>query len=276
LTNIRSGLIPATDVPVIAADFNNFTPERIDDLLWTLFGMYVDPTQKVESRTNIANLAPHVWLLASEDRRFQVGARHEHFIKQADQQRKIFADEFLVHVNGQQYRSEDVLAGELLDKLRSLLAAHNGMNNFYNEWPHAASLQASLPVSGIIPKAARLEWVKTITKCHIGNGFGNRGGVDVSADNYYRRYIENFGEREVVQFLRLFDDPAFTVDFARPVADSRARTLITSFKGKTRNIHVIRALDALLAQPPNLLRNVTIVTKFKEAVSNLPKSGTSV
>ncbi len=192
LTNIRSGLIPLADVPVIAADFNNFTPERIDDLLWTLFGLYVDPTQKIETRTNIANLAPHVWALASEDRRLQVGARHEHFIKQADQQRKIFADEFLIHVDGQQYRSEDVLAGELLDKLRSLVAAHNGMNNFYNEWPHAASLEESLPVSGIIPKAARLEWVRTITKCHIGNGYGNRGGVDVSADDYYQRPHSNF------------------------------------------------------------------------------------
>src|SRR5216684_5466954 len=156
LTNIRSGLIPLEDVPVIAADFNNFTPERIDDLLWTLFGLYVDPTQKIETRTNIANLAPHVWALASEDRRLQVGARHEHFIKQADQQRKTFADEFLVRVNGQQYRSEDVLAGELLDKLRSLNAAHNGMNNFYNEWPHAASLTSSLPVErGCTTRRAR-------------------------------------------------------------------------------------------------------------------------
>ena len=68
-------------------------------------------------------MAPHVWELASEDRKFQIGARHEHFIKQGDMQRRTFADEFLVHVDGQQYRSQDVLAGELLDKLRSLMAA---------------------------------------------------------------------------------------------------------------------------------------------------------
>jgi len=29
---------------------------RIDDLLWTLFGIYVDPNQKPECRTNISNL----------------------------------------------------------------------------------------------------------------------------------------------------------------------------------------------------------------------------
>ncbi len=239
LNNVRTVLIPEADIPVIAADFDKFTTERIDDLLWTLFGIYVDPSQKADSRTNIAHLAPYVWSLASEDRRFQVGARHEHFIKQADQQRKVFADEFLAHVDGQQYRSEDVLAGELLDKLRSLLAAHNGTNNFYNEWPHAQSLESALPVSGIVPKAARIEWVKVIVKCHVGNGFGNRGGVDTSADIHYGRYLGNFGEQEIVLFLRSFGDSAFTADFGRPMADARARTLVTGFKEKTKNVHVL-------------------------------------
>ena len=272
LTNIREILIPATDIPVIASDLERFTPERIDDLLWTLFGIYVDPAQKADCRTNIANLAPYVWARASEDRRFQVGARHEHFIKQADQQRRTFADEFLGHVDGQQYRSEDVLAGEMLDKLRSLNAAHNGMNNFYNEWPHAASLESSIPVSGIIPRAARVEWVKVITKCHIGNGHGFREGVDTTADRCYQRYISGFSEKEVVQFLRLFEDPDFTVDFDSPKADRRARALATALRDKTKNIYVQRAIDVLSAQPVETLRKLPMVTKFQAAMKDVPKS----
>jgi len=61
LTNIRSGPIPAADIPVIGAEFDDFAPERIDDLIWTQFGLYVDPAQKPETRINIANLAPYVW-----------------------------------------------------------------------------------------------------------------------------------------------------------------------------------------------------------------------
>jgi hypothetical protein len=271
LANIRSALIPANDIPVIAADLGRFTTERVDDLLWTLFGVYVDPSQKADCRTNISNLAHYVWNLASEDRKFQIGARHEHFIKQADQQRKIFADEFLVHVGGQPYRSEDVLAGELLDKLRSLNAAHNGMNNFYNEWPHAESLASSLPVSGVVPRAARIEWVKVITKCHIGNGHGYREGVDESADQYYQRYIAAFGEAEVLEFLRLFEAPDFTVDFDSLKAHRRAQALAAALKDKSKNVHVQRALDVLLAQPEGTLRKLPIVAKFKDALKNLPK-----
>jgi hypothetical protein len=203
--------------------------------------------------------------------RYQIGARHEHFIKQGDQQRKIFADEFLVRVNGQQYRAADVLAIELLDKLRSLMSAHNGMNNFYNEWPHAQGLESALPVNGVVPNAARVEWVKTIAQCYIGNGYGNRGGVDTSADAFYQRYIATFGEREVVLFLRLFEDPSFTADFDKPQADARARALIASFKGKSKNVYVLTALDLLLKHPANLLAKAPTVTKFKAAVANLPK-----
>ncbi len=271
LANIRTTLIPTKDISVIAIELGKFTQDRIDDLLWTIFGIYVDPSQKADCRTNIANLAPHVWALASDDRKFQIGARHEHFVKQGDTQRRKFADDFLVHVDGEQYRSEDVLTGELLDKLRNLMAAHNGMNNFYNEGPHAKSLAASLPPSGIIPKAAELEWVKTIAKCHIGNGRGYREGVDSTADVYYDQYIDGFAEGAVVIFLRLFNDPDFTVDFEMAKADRRVRVLAERLKTKTKNPLIIRALNLVIAQPEGTLRKLNAVTKFKEALQSLQK-----
>lgn len=187
-------------------------------------------------------------------------------------QRRTFADEFLVHVDGQQYRSEDVLAGDLLDKLRGLMAAHNGLNNFYNEGPHAKTLASSIPVSGIIPRAATQEWVKVICKCHIGNGYGYREGVDTTADGYYLQYVEGLGEADVVTFLRLFNDPDFTVDFEMAKADKRAKALVKRLKDKTKNAHVLRALDLVFAQPEGTLRKISIVTKFKEALQNLPRA----
>ena len=146
------------------------------------------------------------------------------------------------------------------------------MNNFYNEWPHAKSLASSVPVSGVVPRAARLEWVKVITKCHIGNGYGYREGVDTSADRFYEQYIDGFGEAEVVQFLRLFNDPDFTVDFDSAKPDRRAKALATRLKDKTKNVLILRAVDSVLAQPEGTLRRLSVVTKFKEALKGLPNS----
>ena len=97
--------------------------------------------------------------------------------------------------------------------------------------------------------------------------------MDTSADPYCERYISNFGEREVVHFLRLFEDPAFTVDLAKLEADARARHLIEYLKAKTKNVYVLGGVDALLAQPQGLLAKAPIVTKFKQALANLPKPG---
>jgi hypothetical protein len=126
-------------------------------------------------------------------------------------------------------------------------------------------------LSGVVPRAARVEWVKVITKCHIGNGHGYREGVDSGADGHYQRYISGFGEAEVVQFLKLFEDSDLTVDFGATKADRRARALATALRQKTKNIHVQRAIDVLLAQPEGTLRKLSIVTKFREAMKSLPK-----
>jgi hypothetical protein len=113
--------------------------------------------------------------------------------------------------------------------------------------------------------------VKTICKCHIGNGMGYREGVDSTADRYYDQYIEGFAEGAVVIFLRLFNDPDFTVDFDAPKADRRAKALVERLKGKTKNALILRALDLVIAQPEGTLRKLSLVTKFKEALQNLPK-----
>jgi hypothetical protein len=76
----------------------------------------------------------------------------------------------------------------------------------------------------------------------------------------------------VVQFLKLFEDPAYTVDLGETKADRRARALASTLRQKTKNIHVHRGIDVLLAQPQGALRRLANITKFKEAVENLPEA----
>jgi len=55
-----------------------------------------------------------------------------------------------------------------------------------------------------------------------------------------------------------------------PKADRRAKALATRLKDETKSVHILRALDLVVAQPEGALRKLPIVTKFKE-VQNLPK-----
>lgn len=95
--------------------------------------------------------------------------------------------------------------------------------------------------------------------------------MDTTADRFYQAHIGSFGEGEIAQFLRSFSDPDFTVDLDSRKPHSRAMALAARFKTKTRNVYIIKALDVLSAQPEGTLRKISNVTKFKEAVANVPK-----
>jgi hypothetical protein len=268
LSNIRTHEIPSKDFGVICGEIPRLGQPRIDDLLWTVFGMYVDPGSSASTRSNIDNLATHIWNASSEDRRHEVGARYAVFAKNADIQRKSLADQFLSGVGGARYKSEDVLVAELLEKLRALRSAHNGGNNFYNEWPHAKDLESSLPISGMVPRAARLEWVRVLVQCWVGNGLGYRDGVDEAAVPHYHAHLVTFGEAEIVTLLWLMDDPDFTVDLHRSKTATRLQRLVADFKTKTNNVHILRALDVIVQSP--VPGKVGPTTEYKGALASLP------
>lgn len=270
LNSIKLSDIPATDAPVIAAEASRLDQPRVDDLMWTLFGMFTDLRSDVICRGNIAKLAPYLWPVVSENRKYEIGARMGYFLKHGEQARKEASSDFLTRVDGLRYRSEDVLTVELLDKLRTLYQVHVAWNNFYNEWPHAQALSSSLPPSGVVPRAARSEWVKVISMCFIGNGMGYRDGVDHNAVPFYTAFINAFGEAEIVELIHLFADDGFTDDLHMPKADHRARMLLNHLKGMTSNVLIKSAIDVILNHPQQLLKKVGITTAYRTAIQNLP------
>jgi hypothetical protein len=270
LDNIRTNVIPATQAPLIVGGLANMPQSVVDDVLHTIFGMFTDPRVGSPARENISALALGVWKLASEGRRHDVGGRAGQFSRHGETDRVIHANTFLGVCGGLSYRSEDVLTLELLEKLRALRAAHFSWNNFYLEWPHAASLASSLPVNGRIPQPVLYEFVKTIGVCAMGNGKGYRGGVDTAAMPHYTSYMERFADREIVEFVRCFADDEFTVDLFAETPDARARQLLVYFRSKTSNILIQRAIDIIHAHPARLLSKVGIVTGYRDAVLALP------
>ncbi|GAA4650002.1 hypothetical protein GCM10023116_22850 [Kistimonas scapharcae] len=270
LTNIRTTVIPADDYSVIGADFIKQPIERIDDFLWTVFGLYTTNKTTSDTKQNIAGIAPFIWNAATEDRKYEIGAKFGAFRKNAEVQRKDACQEFLQHVDGLNYKDEDSLAGEIIEKLENLNRAHFGSNNFYNEYPHAKALDDSLPPNGALPRASRSMWVKVISVCFIGNGHGYREGVDESALPYYEKHINNFTEAEIVEFIRLFGDPEFTSPLARTKPSSRVRQQANILKAKTSNAHIINSLDLIINAPGLSVHKVHGTSAFKNSLEYLP------
>jgi len=270
LQNIRTIALPADDFLAICDDLAKQPQERIDDFLWTLFGIYIDDKAAQHARDNIEGISPRVWAAATEDRKYEIGARFGTLRKNGEVSKKEACHKFLETVGGSAYKDEDSLAGELIEKLDNLYRAHFGSNNFYNEYPHAKALKESLPATGKIPRAARAKWVKIISICYIGNGHGYRQGVDEQAVPYYSAYVGNFTDSEAVEFVKLFLDPEFTSPLTRSTPDNRVRDLAVALKSKHTNVHLQRALDLVITAPATTLYGLHNTSDFKNVITNLP------
>jgi hypothetical protein len=272
LGNIRTEVIPIDDFLIIGQDLEKQSQERLDDLLWTLFGMFIDPRLPLDAKTNITNLAKFVWDASSEDRKYEIGARYGTFRKNAEVAKKDSAQEFLEIVNGISYKDEDSLAGELIEKLETLKRVHYEVNNFYNEYSHAKSLKSSLPPTGNVPRAARHLWVKTICICFVGNGLGYREGVDESALPFYNEFLDNFSEAEITEFIYLVGDTEFTAVLDWTKTDKRIRLLSRKLRAITKNSQTQRALDLIVNAPEKKWDNFKDSTDFKRVLITIPKS----
>ncbi|MEE3952816.1 hypothetical protein [Peribacillus frigoritolerans] len=270
LENVRINTIPASDCELIGQDFSKHPQERIDDFVTSIFGLYIDPRQKQNVKTNIENLAPYVWVSSSEETKYVIGSKFGVYRKNGDSDRKEATQKFLELVEGLTYKDEDSLSAELIEKLQNLRTVHFEFNNFYTESPHAKSISDSMP-TGRIPDAARKLFVKVISICYAGNGKGYREGVDENALPYYIAFIESFTVREVVEFIYLFEDNEFVYDIDKTKSDVRLRKLASYLKTKTSDVHINKTLDLIINFPTKTLHKIWGDTRFQETLKFVKK-----
>jgi hypothetical protein len=265
LENIRKDRIIDEDFAVIGEDLSNQPQERIDDFLLSIFGIYCDPKQEQHVRINIEKLVPHVWQCAIEETKYQIGSKFGWYRKNGDTARRNSTQKILELVDGLRYRDEDSLAAELIEKLQNLKTVHFEWNNFYNEYPHAKSIEESIPKTGV-PRSVRKLFVKVVSICYCGNGKGYKRGIDENALPFYKSFIEIFTVNEIKEFLKLFADNEFVYDLDTLRADGRMRELARELKTKTTNVHINKALDIIIKCPKQTLPKLANDSSYKTAL----------
>lgn len=265
LENIRKHEIPTEDFSLICQDISNQPQVRIDDFLLSIFGIYCDIKQKQHVRNNIEKLIPDVWNCSSESAKYSIGCKFGFYRKNGDTERRNATQKILELVGGLNYKDEDSLAGELMEKLQMLKTVHFDFNNFYNEYPHAKSIKESIPTTGI-PESVRRLFVKVVCICYCGNGKGYKQGVDERALPFYKDFIESFTIEEVKEYLKLFNDNEFVYDLDTVTADARMRSLANKLREKTTNVHINKALYIICNFSKKNLNKIHSDTSYKEAI----------
>ena len=268
LRHIRNNSIPNDDFAVIGKDIQKLPLNMIDDVTSSFFGMYTDEQTEIKVKNNIEGLAKYAWDACNKSKKYELGEKYGYFRKNGDVERKNLADRFLRIVSGETYKDEDSLAAEIRETLSSLKSVHFGMNNFYNEYPWVQILDRQLPKNGAVPKTVLHEYIKIICLCYIGNGLGYREGIDENAEKFYKKYINNFKDKEIFIFLELLNDPILMTDVNRDKVKFRFKELCKMLKSQATNIFILKSLSFII-DSDTPIDKLYINTELKDNIAQI-------
>lgn len=165
---------------------------QVKSILSTVHGIYCDPQQKQEARLNALEIAKGLKDRISANIIIDIVTRHSEYVGSGEAGRHGASTEFFRELGILEYLNEHEKHQLIHKSCRSLLSAHLGFNNFYNEPPYAERLfEVSQQIK--IPDSIKSEFVLVNTMGAIGNGYG----VSVAAYSFYEKMIKNFSPKEV-------------------------------------------------------------------------------
>ena len=265
LKNVREETLSANDVPYIADAIVRLPEDLAHSLLRTAFGMYTDQRLDANVRNNVHLLAPKIWEVCSEDLKYEIGLKHSSLSANAEVSRAKLARDFLTIVNGLSYLPSSTVAVEINSALDNLLAAHNGWHNFYNEPSPARLLQSFVPTSGEIPESVLGKYVKVLTLCKIGNGFGVSSGAEPIYDNLISRWQDN----HILHFIELSRDSEIMSRLQFGTCQTLYQKLAINLIDQSTNPNVKLALEFIKDFPNRKMDKLNADSRFQSILNTL-------
>lgn len=239
LRNLREKQLNAESAKPINQAISALDPALLVPLLRTIFGMYVDPHIPAIARNNIRLVQHTIWHGSSDTARYEVGLKFSSFRAHGEADRADLAREFLAAVEGLIYLPDSDRELDLAEALNSLLMAHNGWDNFYNEPSMAREVEKLVPESGLVPDGVRARYVEVVTMCKLTNG----RGVAWAAEEIYDRLIRFWQDREILEFLVLMGNADVKSRIQFRLCSQKLHEIVTTLVQNTSNSLAIKGLD---------------------------------
>lgn len=202
LSSIKTTRLSQADAKEISVFFDRLTTEQADNLVLGLFGIYTTPNSTQDARQNVQLLLPNLWPHVDEETKRQIGVRYGRFVASNAQDQKALARAFLEIIDGAAYMPEDLRVVEIASAIDSLLVAHRGFNNFYNEPPIARDIQRLIGQFTSVPDAVLQTYVRGLTEVFVTNG----NGVAWNAEPIYQDLIGKFDARQATLAVLAYAD----------------------------------------------------------------------
>ncbi|MEE8824243.1 hypothetical protein [Lentilactobacillus sunkii] len=121
-----------------------------------------------EVKLDINALAPDIWNLASEQSKYDLGAKLETFNVNLEKDRQELGEQFFDKCDGNNYKITTRKSLELSNQAADLRDFHDGWDNFLHEPSKARQIMSYIKSSVDIPTERQEDLIRTFLVCRIG------------------------------------------------------------------------------------------------------------
>ncbi|KLT73722.1 hypothetical protein PL75_01915 [Neisseria arctica] len=166
-------------------------------LIMMAHGVYCDSKSQERTRLNALDICSLFKDSFSASLRSSLIDKHSEYIAKGDEQRLTASSQFFEKLGLLGLLSAPQQHTIFSTAVQRLQIAHDGLNNFYNEAPHAERL-LELSTATAVPETIQSDFVDTVVSCYLGNGYG----ISWAAIPFYEEIIKNFSPMEIAIMLR--------------------------------------------------------------------------
>lgn len=264
LANIKMQTISDQEAKEVAVFFLQLTQEQSSNLASGLFGIYTRVDSTPNAQDNVRKLIPKLWDRVDEETRRGFGLKYGRFIANNDQQEKQSARDFLEHVSGLEYVSDDLRAVEIENAMEQLLTAHRGRENFYSEPTFARQLERIIGEHGQIPEQLNQRYVYGLVEVFLSNG----SGVAWNAESTYESLLKRLDSDQALIAVLSFQDDFISSRLQLRLCQKQFRKLVEMMKMKAATPAMTEMVELVenSSAPPDRLREDA---KIQQRAANL-------
>lgn len=195
-TALESASIKSMERPLAELSLQN-----TDNLLNSIFGVYVSDKTDAVVKKNISLVAPHIWEKASDEVKYKLGVSIDGYKNNLYNEKFQLGTEFFGFCGGNKYRSLESRIIELDEYTENLLEARYSWDNFYNEPQPIRHIMSFLKTEKDIPFERAQKIIKTILICRVGKGIPYNQGVAPSGKPLYDKFFSLLGDINIILVL---------------------------------------------------------------------------
>lgn len=248
IDNLRAsaGPLDAKHVTAFAGEVKNLSLVHANNLLISLFGIYVAEDTDPTLRSNSGSISKSVWDCADNETKRRLGLKIDGYRVNLQARKEKLAVEFLDLVDGRTFESIPSKIAQLERLSEDLNDKHDGWDNFYNEPPVMREILKFVKAENDIPNEVRSKLIRTVLRCRLGRGLSYCEGVSPSGRPLYDHFLSLLRDDGIGWAVISLFEPEVRVRIEKPICQKHLQAVLSQLVKQTPSRRLQEVLEYLL------------------------------